>query len=284
MTLHIVASGDFGKPAITVVAAGSHELQTIPLAGPFAWRIHQVRRCVGDVDEAGKYVPCPTNEPVSIHRQCTACSGMENMDCVFEPRCQDNPAACTCITSFRDVTHVVYIAFHGTLAKVGMTQERRVEHRLREQGADAWFVVDRQASRGAARQSERRISVLYKIPEHRSHRETLPQLARPVPWSAIEQRAAELRLRLEGAFDMERSIHRIEDHPVPQPLEAPPRRVASAGVHRGSWIGNKGNHLIYREAERPDRLDLAMTRPYVALKRSDLVGRSIDLLDLPTTR
>lgn len=275
--LHVLFAPDRPTPRI-VGRDLSGDLRSLDLAGTFAWRVSQVRRCVGKFDGERHHVPCPTTEPVGMHRQCAPCSGLEDQECVFEPRCQANPASCACLTTFRDVPHLVYIAFHGTLAKVGMTQERRVENRLREQGADGWLAVARLASRGEARMEERKVSVLFGIPEHRSHRETLPQLARAVPWDAIESRAAQLRLRLEGAYDVERVLHRITDHPITQPLRWAPRRIAGAGVHRGTWIGGKGNHLVYQEVPRPDRLDLAMTRPLVALKRSDLVGRTIEVL------
>jgi hypothetical protein len=252
-------------------------VRRIPLEGPFAWRIHPVRRCVGTFSDDFTHVPCPTDEPVSIHRQCLACSGLDDAECVFEPRCQNDPAACTCLTSFKGVPHVVYVAFHGTLAKVGMTTKRRVEWRLHEQGADAYFVLQECPDRPTARAVEKQVSYVYKVPEHRGHRETLPQLARPVPWPQIEARAAELRLRLEGQYAVERVLHRVAGHPISQPLPGAPRRVPSEGTHRGTWMGAKGNHLVYRETPRPDRLE-AGSRPLAALKLSDLIGRRVDEL------
>lgn len=252
-------------------------LRRIGLEGPFAWRIHPVRRCVGTFGDDHAHAPCPTDEPVSVHRQCLACSGLDDAECVFEPRCQNDPAACTCLTTFKGVPHVVYIAFHGTLAKVGMTTRRRVERRLWEQGADAYLVLQDCPDRPTARSIEKQVSYVYKIPEHRGHRETLPQLARPVPWPQIEARAAELRLRLEGQYPIERALHRVAGHPIAQPLPGTPRRVPSEGVHRGTWVGGKGNHLVYRETLRPDRLE-AGSRPFAALKLSDLIGRRVDVL------
>ena len=256
---------------------GAQDVRHLHLAGDFAWRVHPVRRCVGQFDASFRHVPCPTDEPVSVHRQCKPCSGLDEPECIFEPRCQDDPAACTCLTTFKGVPHVVYLAFHGTLPKVGMTLKRRVARRLWEQGADAYFVIQETADRPSARSIEKQVSYVYKLPEHRGHRETLPQLARPVPWPQIESRAAELRLRLEGQYDVERGLHKVADHPIAQPLPGTPRRVPAEGLHRGHWLGAKGNHLVYREAPRPDRLQ-AGSRPLAALKLSDLVGRRIDLL------
>lgn len=275
--LHVLGVWDRPAPRLIVAQMGGGALESIPLVGDFSFTAGQVRTCVGDVDEAGAHHPCPTAEPVSRHRQCGPCSGLDDPECVFEPRCRSDPASCTCLATFKGVPHVVYLAFHGTLPKVGLTTARRVAGRLREQGADAWFAIVQAPDRGTARQVEMAVSFLYGFPEHRSHRVTLPQLARPVPWPAIEARAAEARLRLEGNYDVERVLHRIEDHPLAQPVGGVPRRVPSEGLHAGAWLGAKGNNLVYREAPRPGRLHVGAA-PLAALKRSDLVGRTIDWL------
>jgi hypothetical protein len=276
--LHVLGVWDRPAPRLLAVPAGGGAIESIPLQGDFAFTAGPAKTCVGDVDRDGVHHPCPMSEPVWRHRQCRACSGLDDPECVFEPRCRDNPAACTCLTTFKGVPHVVYLAFHGTLPKVGLTTAARVEGRLREQGADAWMVVQPCPDRGTARQHEMAISYLYGYPEHRSHRETLPQLARPVPWDAIEKRAADARLRLQERYPVERSLHRIEDHPIRQPVEGVPRRVPTEGVHEGAWVGAKGTHLVYREAPSPRRLDLD-GGPVAAIKRSDLVGRFVEWQD-----
>jgi hypothetical protein len=272
--LHVLAVRDRPAPRMVVASQDGGKLRSIPLHGAFAFRVLPVRRCVGKVDEEGTHIPCPTGEPVSRHRQCNPCSGLDDPECVFEPRCRADPAACHCVTTFKGVPHVVYLAFHGTLPKVGLTQAWRVEDRLREQGADAWFAVQPCQDRGTARQVEMAVSFLYGYPEHRSHLETLPQLARPVPWDVVARRADECRLRLEGSYDVERGLHRIEDHPIAQPVGGVPRRVPTEGLHAGTWLGAKGGHLIYREAPREGRLHVG-SAPIAAVKRGDLVGRRI---------
>ncbi|MEK6976275.1 MAG: DUF2797 domain-containing protein [Candidatus Thermoplasmatota archaeon] len=268
-------TADGGQLVALACTEGSAHVVRRALVGEFSWRVHPVRCCVGTFGEDFAHIPCPTDEPVSVHRQCLACSGMDDAECIFEPRCQDDPAACTCLTTFKGVPHVVYLAFHGTLPKVGMTTRRRLGRRLWEQGADAYLVLQDCGDRATARSIEKQVSYVYKIPEHRGHRETLPQLARPVPWPQIESRAAELRLRLEGQYPIDRELHRVAGHPIAQPVGGTPRRVPSEGVHRGSWIGCKGNHLVYRETPRSDRLDSG-SRPFAALKLSDLIGRRVD--------
>lgn len=262
--------------AALVADDATHQVRAVPLDGTFAWRFSRVRTCVGNVDGL-THRPCPTAEPVSLHRQCPPCSGLEDFECVFEPRCQDNPAACSCLATFKDVPHVVYLAFHGTLPKVGMTSRKRLPYRLFEQGADAYLVLQACPDRGTARSLEKQVSYVHKIPEHRSHRETLPQLARPVPWPVIEARAAQLIERLERHYDIERTLHRVAGHALDQPLTGVPRRVPTEGLHRGTWVGAKGTHLIYREAPRPDRL-AAGSAPLAALKLGDLVGRRVEVV------
>jgi hypothetical protein len=276
--LHVLAIPD--RPALRMVAVpvGGGPVETLPLQGEFSFRAGPVRICVGSWGEDWSHIPCPTAEPVWRHRQCKPCSGLDDPECVFEPRCRADPASCSCVSSFKGVPHLVYLAFHGTLPKVGLTQERRVGNRLREQGADAWFAVQACPDRGTARQLEMAVSYLYGYPEHRSHRETLPQLARPVPWAAIEGRAAEARLRLEGSYDVERVLHRIEDHAIAQPVGGVPHRVPTDSLHAGTWIGAKGAHLVYREAAREGRLHVGAA-PLAAIKRGDLVGRRIEWTD-----
>lgn len=269
---HIVGTGQGDGHAMLWVARDGH-VRPMPLQGEVALRISGPRVCVGSWAE-GRRVPCPAQAQVGDQSQCVPCSGLEHPECVFEPLCQADASACLCAATFRGVEHLVYCAFYGTLPKVGMTQARRVERRLREQGADLYFVVSRGHDRAAARALERAIGHLYRIPEFRSHREVLPQLARPVPWEIVERRAQELRERLEARFATEPVLHRVTDYPVSQPLPSRPHRIPVHGAHRGTWLGGKGNHLFYAEAPRAGRLDLA-TSPVAAIKRADLVGHFV---------
>lgn len=247
---------------------GENGVEWSELAAEFDWTVSAERVCVGSWDDDG-HKPCPRRESVGDDAVCRACSGLEHPQCIFEPLCQSDPAACSC--PFGPVPHVVYAAFFGTLAKVGMTQRRRVETRLREQGADAWFTIQAVPSRAEARLLERQVSMLFRIPEYRTHREVLPQLARPVPWEKIDARAAELRLRLESRYDVERSVHRVDSR-LAQPLPAVPHRVMPEGRHVGRWLGAKGNHLFYASATRRGHLAPGAVH---ALPRNALLGRYI---------
>lgn len=272
-TFQVVAAYWQG-PSLRVMAAdGGGRLRLLPTTGRFHWTAGDESRCVGRI-EAGRHRPCPGHRPVSLHAQCRDCTELEEPDCVFEPRCGSDPSACTC--SFGTRPHVVYAAFHGILPKIGMTQEGRVATRLREQGADAYFVVRRLAGRAEARRAEKQVAFLYDIPEYRTHRETLPQLAKPVPWDAIGRRAADLRAEMRHRGEGPEALARIDDHPLPLPLGTPPQRVPPAGTHAGTWVGAKGPHLIYRPArDRRRRLTVDVDGPFAALKVGDLVGRSL---------
>ncbi len=247
-------------------------LLPLPISGPFDWTLGAERTCVGRI-ENGIHLPCPDDTAVTQWAQCGRCSPLASPECVFEPKCKLDPSKCTC--PFGPIPHVVYAAFHGSLPKIGMTQQRRVERRLLEQGADAWFIAAYCPDRASARETERRISRLYRIPEYRAHREVLPQLARPVDWQRIERRADELRRRLEGRFDVDGELHRLTDYPLEQPLSGVPRRRYAVGRHTGTWLGAKGPHLIYRARQGADTLDIGMGPPLVALKLSDLAGRRV---------
>jgi len=271
---HILGVGERdGVPVMLTAGPGTRQATVRRLEGPFALRFGGPRLCTGRWQD-GLRVPCPDQAAVGAQPTCLPCSGLDHPECVFEPMCQNAPDACLCLRSFHGVEHLVYVAFHGVLPKVGMTQARRVEARLREQGADAYLVVARGLDRPGARQLERAIAFLHGIPEHRSHRETLPQLARPVPWDTIAQRAEALAARLGRDQPVEPVLHRVAGHAVAQPLPGRPRRVATHGVHKGTWLGAKGNHLFYAQAPGPGRLD-AGTPAVAAVKRSDLIGHFV---------
>lgn len=193
-------------------------------------------------------------------------------DCVFEPRCLRDGVPCDCPIGARP--HVVYAAFYGTLPKVGMTSARRVATRLREQGADAGFVIARTADRGAARRIEKEVRLLHRIPEWRTHKEKLPQWTRPVPWERIQERSDDLRRRLAQHFDPSTDLIRIE-HPLPV-LPKRPHRMESPGVHRGTVVGAKGAYLVYRPEGIGHRLPVG-EQPLLALKHTDLVGRTVQV-------
>lgn len=251
----------------SIVVRTPHGLASRSLTGAFQWVLSGHRTCIGTVHD-GEHVPCPAQELVSQDLVCRACSGLEDPACVFEPKCRSNPAACTCLQSFHGVDHSVYVAFHGVLAKVGMTQTWRLGRRLREQGADAYFVVQSGLDRPGARDLEDRLTMQHGLAQYRTHRDTLPALARQVPRDAIRARAVEWQERLGCGGH----LTEISDHPLAQPLPATPYLEQAHGKHAGTWVGAKGNYVIYRATPGPGRLPLDRPR-FVAVRRMDLVGR-----------
>lgn len=194
-------------------------------------------------------------------------------ECVFEPRCLRLGEPCACPIGLRP--HVVYAAFYGTMAKVGMTTAARLEGRLREQGADAGFVIAKCPGRGAARRTEKDVTFMHNIPQWRTRKEKFPWLTKPVPWDAIEETADALRGKLQHHFDPGPRTVRIE--PTLPVLDARPHAVESAGRHEGTVVGAKGTYIFYRPAGLAGRLAVGKT-PVLALKHTDLVGRELTLL------
>jgi hypothetical protein len=272
MQAHIVGVQDDAPGAMPqVLAQVQGGVRAIALVDAFDWRLSGDRHCIGQWID-GKHVPCPTMELVTQDHVCRACSGLEHPECVFEPLCQNDPKACLCLATFAGVEHVVYLAFHGILPKVGLTQAWRVERRLREQGADAYFVLQRGLDRPTARLVEKQVSFRHNVPEFRTHKQTFAALTRPVAWEAIHERAAAWREKLAADFEPG-PTQTIERTALPVPLPSTPRLLQAYGHHAGRWLGAKGNHLFYAQRPGPHQLSTGMA--VAALRRSDLLGRAL---------
>ncbi len=251
MNCHILAIDWMaGEPVITAI--GDQGLVNLSHQGPLDWTVGAEVHCVGRFDRDG-HIPCPTNAPV---QQCADCAPAW-MDCVFEPREHDAP----CVLCDRE--HAVYVAFYGTLPKVGMTSARRLSTRLAEQGADAYFVAQRRPDRAAARATERTIAFLHGLPERRRHREYLGGWGRPLDRQRIEAKAEMWRETLAQRFDVE-SLQ-WTDQTLPA-LPSPPHVIAPVGRHQGTWLGAKGRFLCY-QTEAP------FGKAVHALDRHGLIGR-----------
>lgn len=260
MGTHVVSASWSQEPKL-LVRNGDQE-STIPLQGKFSWDVLEGKTCIG---HGG---PCPRQAQVGQWNQCRQCDPLESPDCIFEPQCKNRPETCHC--PFGIVPHIVYIAMYGTLPKVGMTQERRVETRLLEQGADGYFVLKRTENRAEARKFESFISFSTDIPEFRSHKATIPLLHKPQSFDKIGLAAEEQRARF-ASHEPEPFI----SLPSPvQPLPGPVHRVQTAGKHEGTWLGAKGKYLFYEAKKKGGMLDVGLPR-INALSRSDLEGRFI---------
>ncbi len=171
-----------------------------------------------------------------------------------------------------DRPHVVYVAFHGILPKVGMTSQARFATRLQEQGADAGFVVATTEERAEARAIEQSVAFRFNLPEWRTHKEILPQWTRPVDRQRIQKRAEDLANRMDGTYHP--GELQFFEHPLPV-LPSRPQKMHAEGTHAGTVVGAKGNFLVYRSASGAGRLDVGLDR-MVAIKRTDLEGRALE--------
>lgn len=277
--MHVIGtSWHDGTPWLRV--ADGDRLRDLPPEGAFDWTLEE-RTCTGywSDDDGWAWRPCPDRAPVGHDTQCLLCfrgrgdpaRRDDNPACIFEPVCRDRPDDCRCSFGGRDepVPHIVYLAMYGRLGKVGMTMERRVETRLREQGADAYVVLQRTPDRQTARATEQTIATLTGLPEWRRHDEILPQWSRPVDRAAIEAAATQWMADLETRFDVESTIHHL-DHGAPLP--ATPRKAYPEARMAGEWMGARGPYWFCDVA---GPLDVGTPR-ILAIRRGDLTGRWID--------
>ncbi|MBS3782368.1 MAG: DUF2797 domain-containing protein [Candidatus Thermoplasmatota archaeon] len=123
------------------------------------FNVSQEKVCVGSFEDG--YTPCPEKRNVDRFRQCSECApeDIPKLECIFDPQdCVD------CEGGFCEKLHVVYLAFHGTLSKIGMTSKDRLRERLIEQGADAYALLSTVEDRKKAREEEKRLSVTSSPP------------------------------------------------------------------------------------------------------------------------
>lgn len=255
--MHVIAA-DWWRHELHLLATGPDGLRDVRWDGAIDWTVSESRHCVGRMTRDG-HVPCPFASEVTHDRICGRCAPPWS-DCVFEPIDHGHEHCGLCHRE-----HVVYLAFYGALPKVGMTSAGRVETRLQEQGADAYFIVQRRRDRHAARRTEQSVALLHGIPERRRHREIFRGLDRPIDRDLIDRRAADWSRRLAERFDVEAVQHL--DHPLAV-LPKPPARVEAPGHHEGKVLGAKGRYLFY-QTPRP------LGDAVAALPLGDLVGRRL---------
>lgn len=260
-----VLSADWLGSDLHILADHDGVLRELTWSGSIDWTVSEARRCVGRITRDG-HLPCPHRADVTHDRQCSRCAPAWS-DCVFEP-IEHSPDD-RCFLCQRE--HVVYLAFYGTLPKVGMTSSRRAPTRWREQGADAAFIVQRRPDRRRARETERTVSFLHGIPERRRSKELARLWTRDPDADLIAKRAAEWQEVLRERFDVE-PLQAIA-HDLGR-LPSPPDLIPAEGRHQGTVLGAKGNLMMYQAQAGP--LDVGGV-PVRAFKRGDLVGRFVEL-------
>ncbi len=180
------------------------------------------------------------------------------MECIFEPKCDGS----LCGVEFCSRPHVVYLAFTGRLAKVGMTSEKRMRKRAIEQGADAYAVIYHAKNRLDARNTEKEVSRTYGIKQAHTARELLSQM-RAVPDS---DRIKISFTRAVSAMEFLKKLPELnflKGYPIEIPLRRAPVLRPSALRHMGKVIGVKGKYLVYESSG------------IYAVDVRDLLGRTI---------
>ena len=220
------------------------------------------KRCVGRF-EGERYVPCPYGAAVTRFSQCGKCAAevfIEDQECIFDPKCEGE----RCDNEFCKRPHVLYLAFYGTMPKVGMSSTRRVERRLVEQGADAFAIIGTYPNRFRAREAEKAISAETGLPQWYKQQTILANFSRPLDVAGIEARYGELKQVLEAREGCSvESLRPISGYPLALPLPGVPQLQETPGMHRGRLLGVKGKWLLY------DSHGLR------ALSMPDLVGRFV---------
>ena len=241
---HAVEFGWAGfEPQLTCVVRGGIEVADIDI-GSFDLTVSESRECVGYFD-GDSYVPCPNHASVSRFSQCEACSGesfLPFQECVFEPKCDGE----ICDMEFCRREHVLYLAFYGTKAKIGMSSTRRIERRLVEQGADAYSIIGAFPTRRAARQAEKEMSSALKVPQAYRQDVVLRGFSETVDEARIEAQHGALASRIEDRFELSvEEVRWLDGYPIELPLSSSPRLRPTAGRHRGRLLGFKGKWAIF---------------------------------------
>ncbi len=209
--------------------------------------------CVGSFEDG--YTPCPDERVVDKFRQCSECVPEEipKLECIFEPQdCK------SCEGGFCEETHAVYLAFHGTLPKIGMTRKDRLRERLIEQGADAYALLATVEDRKKAREEEKKLSESLNISQWISSKKKLKRMARKLDKNIVERKYKGVKNRVPVG-----DLVFLDNYPIELTLRAKPRIRPIPGPHSGETVGIKGEFLVYENSGLQ------------ALNISDLVGRKM---------
>ena len=261
------------RPSLTAYDLREREIVEMDLT-KLDWRVTGRRICTGMFSDAG-YRPCPAQRPVSRFSQCSKCSFIPDLECIFDPKCSGD----YCETEFCSRDHAIYLAFFGSMVKVGMTGAHRIRERLIEQGADAFAVLAQADNRWAARGLEKKIAGELGLKQAIMGKTALGLMNETdSPVGAAKRAFEEFVARtdrevLEGCagrflesltpeqqkkyvpdrdlFDFGNSLKAfvpLADYPIDLPLDVVPHLCSIVGVHSGEVVGLKGKFLVYRDA------------------------------------
>lgn len=231
-----------GYSSIDKVIITGPELKEIDLSGDIALVLEK-RGCAGRW-EGDTYVPCDSEESPycrhcgSLPDPCITCRG----ECLKETK--------TC-----DVEHSVYLAiFSPDIVKVGVSKARRLETRLREQGADMGFEIARYPDGELARKRERSLAATF--PDRISLQEKLSGMATKVDAGTLRE--------IYGRYDASR-IMRFDYFKEPLWMKPIVIEPAEGMAISGRVLGVKGKALIIEKRNT-----------IYAINLDDLIGYGVE--------
>lgn len=231
------------QPLLTVFDLKNGLLKTMEI-DEISLLFSESKRCVGYHDQEG-YHRCPHQASVSSFPQCRDCAStwIPIQECIYEPRCRGEICDCRLCAA----EHVVYIAFLGRLAKIGMTQLHRLKERGIEQGADAIAPLAICGSRKDARETENLLSKKLKIAQKVPLVSAVGELSQTQPEEILRGRLEEARgIAAELIDPPDEDFIMLDGYPF-SPVEGDLKPTPSPGLHRGQVIGVKGKFLIYQD-------------------------------------
>jgi hypothetical protein len=208
------------------------------------WNISEARRCVGRYNKDG-YRPCPSTTKVERFDQCGGCASVwiGHQECIFEPRCDGSK----CESDICRRKHVVYVAFHGDMVKIGMTSSARLKERGIEQGADAIAPLVDCSNRMVARATENQISHLLKARQTVSKKESLRTILRYPDRGLYESRYDHVLKRVSTTHPVINApLEVLDQYPIKFEAGGEIKVTAVEGRHVGEVVAIKGKFLVYR--------------------------------------
>jgi len=242
---HAIAFGwNEYEPQLEAFNTRTGKMTEIALEEIIDWNISEERRCVGRFNE-GCYLPCPSKRKVERFDQCESCASVwiGHQECIFEPRCDGNK----CDSEICRRKHVVYIAFHGDLIKIGMTSGSRLKERGIEQGADAIAPLVDCPNRMEARAIENQVSHLLKARQTVSKKESLRTILRETDRSMYQSKYDDVLAQVTKVVPTKNApLEMLDRYPLDLTSQGHVEVSTLEGRHAGEVIGVKGKFLVYR--------------------------------------
>ncbi len=241
---HAISFGwDDYKPLLEAFDERTEKVVEIALE-EIDWHISEERRCVGRYNPDG-YRPCPSKKKVERFDQCTNCASVwiGHQECIFEPRCNGT----LCDSEICRRKHVVYVAFHGDMIKIGMTSSSRLKERGIEQGADAIAPIVDCCNRMEARAVENQVSRLLKARQTVSKKESLRTILRETDAGLYESRYEGVLAQVSKVLPTKNApLEVLDSYPVVFSNRGHVEVTRLEGRHVGNKVAIKGKFLVYR--------------------------------------